>query len=44
MSDQPRPLDPATLAVWGGEDRYLLDRATQVPVVHSVAFGYEDID
>ena len=37
-------LDPATQAVWGGEDRYLLDRATQVPVVHSVAFGYEDID
>ena len=37
-------LDPATQAVWGGEDRYLLDRATQVPVVHSVAFGYEDVD
>ena len=37
-------LDPATLAVWAGEDRYLLDRATQVPVVHSVAFGYEDLD
>ncbi len=35
---------PATLAVWGGEDRYLLDRATQVPVVHSVSFGYEDVD
>jgi cystathionine gamma-synthase len=32
------------VAVWGGEDRYLLDRATQVPVVHSVAFGYEDLD
>jgi len=39
-----KPLDPATQAVWAGEDRYLLDRATQVPVVHSVAFGYEDID
>ena len=33
-----------TKAVWAGEDRYLLDRATQVPVVHSVAFGYEDVD
>jgi cystathionine gamma-synthase len=45
MADpQPPPLDPATQAVWGGEDRYLLDRATQVPVVHSVAFGYEDVD
>ncbi|MBT8166002.1 MAG: cystathionine gamma-synthase family protein [Acidimicrobiia bacterium] len=45
MSDHDaRPLDPATQAVWGGEDRYLLDRATQVPVVHSVAFGYEDVD
>ena len=33
-----------TMAVWAGEERYLLDRATQVPVVHSVGFGYEDID
>ncbi len=33
-----------TLAVWAGEERYLLDRATQVPVVHSVGFGYESFD
>lgn len=33
-----------TLSVWGGEEKYLLDRATQVPVVHSVSFGYEDVD
>jgi cystathionine gamma-synthase len=33
-----------TLAVWAGEERYLLDRATQVPVVHSVGFGYGDVD
>ncbi len=33
-----------TRAVWGGEDHFLLDRATQVPVVHSVAFGYQDFD
>jgi cystathionine gamma-synthase len=35
---------PGTIAVWGGEDRYLVDRATQVPVVHSVAYGYDDLD
>ena len=33
-----------TLAVWAGEEQYLLQGATQVPVVHSVAFGYDDID
>ena len=33
-----------TMAVWAGEERYLLDRATQVPVVHSVGFGYPDVD
>jgi cystathionine gamma-synthase len=34
-----------TIAVWGGEighERY--ERATQVPVVHSVSFGYPDFD
>lgn len=39
-----RKVSPGTQSVWGGEDRYLVDRATQVPVVHSVAFGYEDFD
>lgn len=33
-----------TRAVWGGEDDYLFQGATQVPVVHSVSFGYEDVD
>ncbi len=33
-----------TLAVWGGEERTLTDRATQVPVVLSVAFGYDGFD
>ncbi len=37
-------LSPETQAVWGGEETYLLDRATQVPVVHSVGFGYETFD
>lgn len=35
---------PATLAVWAGEDEYLMQGATQVPVVHSVAYGYDDVD
>lgn len=39
-----RQYSPGTVSVWGGEDRYLVDRATQVPVVHSVSFGYEDLD
>lgn len=35
----------ATLAVWGGETEHApYERATQVPVVHSVSYGYEDID
>lgn len=33
-----------TMSVWGGEDHYLVERATQVPVVHSVSFGYDDLD
>ena len=35
---------PATLAVWAGEDRPMWERSTQVPVVHSVSFGYDDMD
>jgi cystathionine gamma-synthase len=45
--EQPgtRPPDSIeTTAVWAGEERYLLDRATQVPVVHSVGFGYDDVE
>jgi cystathionine gamma-synthase len=35
----------ATLSIWGGEtDHELYERSTQVPVVHSVSFGYKDID
>jgi cystathionine gamma-synthase len=35
----------STLAVWGGEtDHEPYERATQVPVVHSVSFGYHDLD
>ena len=34
----------ATQCVWSGEDDYLLQGATQVPVVHSVSFGYDTLD
>lgn len=35
----------STIAVWGGEtDHEPYERATQVPVVHSVSFGYQDVD
>lgn len=33
-----------TLCVWGGETKDGWQGATQVPVVHSVSFGYPDID
>lgn len=32
-----------TCSVWAGEEEYLMQNATQVPVVHSVSFGYKDI-
>jgi cystathionine gamma-synthase len=37
-------LNLGTLSVWAGEEEYLMQNATQVPVVHSVSFGYRDID
>jgi len=40
---QPSAL-PGTRAVWAGETQYLMQGATQVPVVHSVSFGYRDFD
>ncbi len=34
-----------TLSVWGGEtDENRWQRATQVPVVHSVSYGYPDLE
>jgi cystathionine gamma-synthase len=43
MKDRRQSQD--TLAVWAGElDREFWQGATQVPVVNSVAFGYQDID
>ncbi|QMT18295.1 cystathionine gamma-synthase family protein [Planococcus maritimus] len=37
-------IHPSTLAVWGGEKEYLAHGASQVPVVLSVAYTYEDMD
>ncbi|MCL1693221.1 MAG: cystathionine gamma-synthase family protein [Actinomycetia bacterium] len=33
-----------TLSVWAGENEPTWERATQVPIVQSVSFGYEDVD
>ena len=40
-ADGPKP---GTFSVWAGEDGPLWQRSTQVPVVHSVSFGYDDLD
>jgi cystathionine gamma-synthase len=42
--DQPSH-GSGTIAIWGGERGHApYERATQVPVVHSVSFGYRDLD
>ena len=38
------PVHTGTRAVWGGEEKSWMQGATQVPVVHSVSFGYTDMD
>ncbi|MFO7987978.1 MAG: cystathionine gamma-synthase family protein [Desulfotignum sp.] len=38
------PIHTGTQAVWGGEEKSWMQGATQVPVVHSVSFGYTDMD
>lgn len=42
MADNPPRR--ATLAVWAGEETYLMPHVTQVPVVHSVSYGYSDLE
>jgi cystathionine gamma-synthase len=44
MTPDPSQLRPGTLSVWAGEEESLVQHATQVPVVNSVAFGYHDLD
>ena len=44
MTDR-KPPSRATQAVWAGEvEKDFWQRSTQVPVVHSVSFGYADVD
>ncbi|MDX1450057.1 MAG: PLP-dependent transferase, partial [Acidimicrobiia bacterium] len=44
MTEQERKIGPGTRAVWGGEEELGWQGATQVPVVHSVTFGFDDLD
>jgi cystathionine gamma-synthase len=44
MTDQTKNVGPGTTAVWGGEEGPFWERATQVPVVSSVSFGYTDME
>lgn len=44
MRGKAEHMNPGTAVIWGGEDEYLIQGATQVPVVHSVGFGYHDLD
>ncbi len=37
-------IQQGTQCVWYGEEESLMQGATQTPVVHSVAYGYDDID
>jgi cystathionine gamma-synthase len=39
-----KDINIGTKAVWAGEKEYLVHGATQVPIVLSVAYGYDDID
>jgi cystathionine gamma-synthase len=44
MTDSQQP-GFGTLSIWGGEEQKEgWQRATQVPVVHSVSYGYDDLD
>src|SRR5215212_5926610 len=44
MRDLSDVKHPATKAVWAGEEGYLAEGATQVPIVQSIPFGYNDLD
>ena len=39
-----KTIGKGTCAIWAGEEEYLIQQATQVPVVHSVSFGYSDVE
>jgi cystathionine gamma-synthase len=44
MTKNFKNVNDGTTAVWAGEEKYLVHGATQVPVVLSVAYGYDDMD
>ncbi len=37
-------ISKGTQCIWAGEEESLIQGATQVPVVHSVGYGYKDVD
>lgn len=44
MKQDPQNIGRGTLAVWAGEEELSWQGATQVPVVHSVTYGFDDIE
>jgi cystathionine gamma-synthase len=44
MRDLSGAKHSATRAVWAGEEGHLVEGATQVPIVQSIPFGYDDLD
>ncbi|WP_246031609.1 cystathionine gamma-synthase family protein [Salibacterium salarium] len=44
MNQNKRNIQHSTKAVWAGEKEYRVHGASQVPVVHSVAYTYDDLD
>ncbi len=44
MTSEQHEVGKGTLSVWGGEEGLSWQGATQVPVVHSVTFGFDDLD
>ncbi|MFH2052023.1 MAG: cystathionine gamma-synthase family protein [bacterium] len=44
MTERKREPGIGTRAVWGAEEGVTWQGATQVPVVHSVTFGFDDLD
>ncbi len=44
MMSEQHTIGKGTLSVWGGEEGLSWQGAIQVPVVHSVTFGFDDLD
>lgn len=41
---ESQPYSEATLAVWAGEEADRFEHATQVPIVYSAAYGYQNVE